>query len=70
MLVLTRKVGDSIYIGNDIKIQVVKIKGCQVRIGVEAPKQTRVFRHEVLEASQKKDLPANKEVHQTSESLA
>ena len=67
MLVLTRKVGDLIHIGDDIKIQVVKIKGCQVRIGVEAPKQTRVFRHEVLEANQKKSLSQNKEIHPTTD---
>ena len=48
MLVLTRKVGDSILIGSDIKIQVVKVKGCQVRLGIEAPKETKVFREEVL----------------------
>ena len=43
-----QRVGDSILIGSDIKIQVVKVKGCQVRLGIEAPKETKVFREEVL----------------------
>ena len=53
MLVLTRKVGDSILIGESIKIQVVKVKGCQVRLGIEAPKETKIFRHEILESVKK-----------------
>lgn len=48
MLLLTRKIGDSIVIGDSIKIQVVKVKGCQVRLGIEAPKDVRVFREEIL----------------------
>ena len=48
MLVLTRKVGDSVLIDGSIKIQVVKVKGCQVRLGIEAPKETKIFREEVL----------------------
>jgi len=49
MLVLTRKIGDSIVIGDSIKIQVVNIKGCQVRLGIEAPRETKIFRQEILE---------------------
>ena len=49
MLVLTRKIGDSILIGDSIKIQVVQVKGCQVRLGIEAPKETKIFRQEILE---------------------
>lgn len=47
MLVLTRKVGSSIVIDGRIKIQVVQIKGRQVRLGIEAPKETKVHREEV-----------------------
>ena len=57
MLVLTRKVGDCILIGDSIKIQVVKVKGCQVRLGIDAPKETKIFRQEVLEGI-KKSTPA------------
>ena len=53
MLVLTRKVGDSILVGDSIKIQVVKVKGSQVRLGIEAPKETKIFRQEILENASK-----------------
>ena len=53
MLVLTRKVGDSILVGDSIKIQVVKVKGSQVRLGIEAPKETKIFRQEILENAPK-----------------
>ena len=39
MLILTRKLGESIAIGNDIKITLLEIKGRQIRIGIEAPPQ-------------------------------
>ena len=42
MLILTRKIGESIAIDDHIKIRVVKIKGRQVRIGIEAPKDTKI----------------------------
>ncbi len=54
MLVLTRKVGSSIVIDDHIKIQVVQIKGRQVRLGISAPKETRVNREEVQRRSQEK----------------
>jgi carbon storage regulator len=46
MLVLTRKKGETITIGDNIQIQVLSVKGGQVRIGVEAPKEVRVSREE------------------------
>jgi carbon storage regulator len=48
MLVLTRKAGEVITIGDDIHVRVLAIKGGQVRIGVEAPRQVSVNREEVL----------------------
>ena len=53
MLVLSRKLNESIYIG-DIKITVVRIQSDKVRIGIEAPKQTKVLRAE---------LPVREEKH-------
>ena len=47
MLVLTRKLGESIAIDDHIKIRVVQIKGKQVRLGIEAPKDTKIHREEV-----------------------
>jgi len=47
MLILTRKSGESITIGDEIKIQVIEIKGKQVRLGIEAPKKFAIHREEV-----------------------
>ena len=47
MLILTRKSGESITIGDDVKIQVIEIKGKQVRIGIEAPRNYVIHREEV-----------------------
>ena len=52
MLILTRKIGETIAIGEDIKIQVVSIKGRHVRIGIAAPAQTPVHREEVFQRIQ------------------
>lgn len=52
MLVLTRKLGESIAIDDHIKIRVVAIKGKQVRLGIEAPKDTKIHREEVYLAIQ------------------
>jgi carbon storage regulator len=49
MLVLTRKAGEGIVIGDDVKVTVVELKGGGVRIGIEAPKSTKVHRLEVYE---------------------
>ncbi len=47
MLVLTRKLGESITIGDDIRITVMAVKGNQVKIGIEAPTETKVYREEI-----------------------
>lgn len=52
MLVLTRKLGESIAIDDHIKIRVVQIKGKQVRLGIEAPRDTKIHREEVYIAIQ------------------
>jgi len=51
MLILTRKKGEAIAIGDDIQIQVLNVKGGQVRIGIEAPREVQVNREERLEDS-------------------
>lgn len=50
MLVLTRKIGESITIDDKIVITIVQIKGKQVRLGIKAPKETKIYREEVYEA--------------------
>lgn len=47
MLILTRKVGECIVIGENIKVYIIEIRGQQVRIGVEAPIETPIFREEI-----------------------
>jgi carbon storage regulator CsrA len=47
MLILTRKVGESLVIGDDVSIIVLGVKGNQVRIGVDAPKSVSVHREEI-----------------------
>jgi carbon storage regulator len=49
MLVLTRKQGEGIIIGDDIKITVVELKGGGVRIGIDAPRELKVHRQEVYD---------------------
>ena len=49
MLVLSRKKGQSIMIGNDIEISIIDIQGEQVRIGINAPRNVKVYRKEVYE---------------------
>lgn len=55
MLVLTRKCGESIAIDDDVKITVVAVKGKQVRLGIEAPKETKIHREEVYLAIQEQN---------------
>lgn len=58
MLVLTRKLGESIAIDDNIKIVVVQIKGKQVRLGIKAPKETKIHREEVYKAIQDQNTEA------------
>ena len=49
MLILTRRVGETVMIGDDIAITVLGVKGNQVRVGVNAPKEVSVHREEIYE---------------------
>jgi carbon storage regulator len=49
MLILTRRIGESVMIGEDVSVTVLGVKGNQVRIGVQAPKSVSVHREEVYE---------------------
>jgi carbon storage regulator len=49
MLILTRRVGESVVIGDDIGVTILGVKGNQVRIGVTAPKDVTVHRQEIYE---------------------
>jgi carbon storage regulator len=52
MLILTRKVGEMIRIGDAVTIRVLEVRGSQVRLGVDAPADVRIFREEVYRAMQ------------------
>lgn len=58
MLVLTRKISETITIDDHIKITIVQIKGKQVRIGIDAPKETKIYREEVYTAIQEENRAA------------
>jgi carbon storage regulator len=53
MLILTRRVGETLCIGDDIKVQVLGVKGNQVRIGIAAPQDVGVHREEVFKRIQR-----------------
>lgn len=49
MLVLTRRTGEAIRVGHDIVVTVMELKGSQVRLGIDAPKEVAVHRQEIYE---------------------
>ncbi|TDQ58132.1 carbon storage regulator CsrA [Mesocricetibacter intestinalis] len=49
MLILTRKVGESLLVGDDISITILNVRGNQVKIGVNAPKDVSVHREEIYQ---------------------
>ncbi len=55
MLVLTRKLGETIVIGDNIIIKVVDIHGKQIRLGIEAPSEITIFRGEIYERIQQEN---------------
>lgn len=58
MLILSRKIDEKIKIGDDITLTIIEIHGDQVKIGVDAPKNVKVYRQEVFEAIQSENKAA------------
>ncbi|WP_368993443.1 carbon storage regulator CsrA [Caldifermentibacillus hisashii] len=58
MLILARKKGEAIQIGNEIEITIISIQGDQVKIGIEAPKTVEVYRKEIYEQIQEENKQA------------
>lgn len=55
MLVLTRKIGECIRIGDVVVVRVLEVRGSQVRIGVEAPSDVRIYREEIYRPERQAD---------------
>ena len=58
MLVLTRKIGERIRIGNEVTVQILEVRGGQVRLGLAAPAEIRIFREEVFQAIEEQNRRA------------
>mgnify|MGYP000400672993 CR=1 FL=1 len=55
MLILTRRVGETLVIGDDVNVTVLGVRGNQVRLGVNAPKEVAVHREEIYQRIQNED---------------
>jgi carbon storage regulator len=69
MLVLARKVGQSIVINDDIEITVIEVRGDQVRLGINAPKSVPVHRKELFEQIRAENLKAAAEAENAPTTL-
>ena len=70
MLILTRRVGESVVIGEDVTVTVLGVKGNQVRIGINAPKTVAVHREEIFERIKNGQGQGNTDRSNTDESSA
>ena len=57
MLILTRRVGETLMVGDDVSITVLGVKGNQVRIGINAPKEIPVHREEIYQRIKNEENP-------------
>jgi len=70
VLVLTRKLGESIVIGNNVRVTILEMQGKQIRLGIEAPPEVPVHRGEVYERIEAENRLAAEKVHTDLKGLA
>ena len=70
MLVLTRKPGQSIMIGDEVEVQVLSVAGEKVRLGITAPREVAIFRNEVYERIESENGRADDVTNEALERLA
>ncbi len=58
MLILSRRLGERIVIGEDVVISVVEVRGDQVKLGIDAPRNVKVYRQEVFDSIQQENVRA------------
>jgi len=58
MLVLTRKPGEGIIIGDNITVKIIELKGGGIRIGIDAPRETKIYRQEVYDRIKQENIGA------------
>lgn len=69
MLILTRRIGETLTIGDDVTVTVLGVKGAQIRLGIKAPRDVGVHREEIYERIQReKDTAPEKSVPDVKES--
>ncbi len=60
MLVLTRRPGEGIVIGDNITIKIIEVKGGGIRIGIDAPRETKIYRQEVYDRIRQENIEATR----------
>ena len=69
MLVLTRRAGESIVIGNEIVVTIVEVRSGQVRLGIQAPRHIEVHRHEIYEQVREANIKAAQDSRGAAEAV-